>query len=391
MHIKQKPEDFRVEEITSCKVNSKGDFGFYRLQKRGWTTPDAMAIIRKRWKIEPRRISFGGLKDRHADTIQYLTIFHGPQRKLTHANLQVTYLGQVGDAYGPHQIDANRFVVTVRAMSTEQIGAALRTLEDVRTFGVPNYYDDQRFGSVAQGGEFVARQIILGDYEAALHNALTAKYAFDRSGQKKEKTVLHNYWRDWRLCRQKLPRNRIVDYLFANPDDYHGALERLPPEIRTLYLSAYQSYLWNRMLSVWLEDNVPAADLIGVGQRLGELPMPRRLSRAMLDQVGALSLPLHSARNHLDDSDPRKPYFDRILAEEDLTLEQFKLKGFRALFFSKGERAAWCFPRDLDARDARDEEHGRKMKLTLRFELPRGSYATLVVKRITRASVPNEE
>src|SRR4029078_12190705 len=100
---------------------------------------------------------------------------------------------------------------------------------------------------------------------------------------------------------------------------------------------------------------------------------------------------LHSARNHLDDTDPRKPYFDRILAETDLTLEQFKLKGFRALFFSKGERAAWCFPRDLDARDARDEEHGRKMKLTLRFELTRGSYATLVVKRITRTNMTQAE
>ena len=95
-------------------------------------------------------------------------------------------------------------------------------------------------------------------------------------------------------------------------------------------------------------------------------------------------LPLHSARNHLEDGDPRKPSFDRILKEEELTLEQFKLKGFRAMFFSKGERAAWCFPRDLDARSAKDEEHARKKKLTLRFDLPRGSYATLVVKRVTR-------
>ena len=67
-----------------------------------------------------------------------------------------------------------------------------------------------------------------------------------------------------------------------------------------------------------------------------------------------------------------------------MTLEQFKLKGFRNLFFSKGERAAWCFPQNLEARNAKDEEHARKQKLTLRFDLPRGSYATLVVKRITR-------
>lgn len=383
MHIKQKPEDFEVEELSNCQLDPKGEFAYYRLNKRGWTTPDALAIIRDRWKLEPRRISVGGLKDRHANTIQYLTIYRGPQRKLTHTNLQLAYLGQVSTAYESHHIEANRFAIAVRAMSSEQIAAALRALEEVRACGVPNYYDDQRFGSVV-GGEFVARQILAEDYEAALRNALTAPYAFERAAQKKEKSILRRYWGDWRLCRQMLRRNRLVDYLFAHPDDYRGALERLPPEIRTLYLSAYQSYLWNRMLAAWLEDHVPIGDLLAVATRLGELPMPRRLSARTLAEVEALALPLHSARNHLEDADPRKAYFDRILAEERLQIEQFKLKGFRALFFSKGERPAWCVPRDLEARDARDEEHPRKLKLTLRFKLPRGSYATLVVKRITR-------
>src|SRR5262249_6359958 len=155
--------------------------------------------------IEPRRISVGGLKDRHADTIQYLTIYHGPQRKLTHANLHLTYLGQIGTAYESQNIDANRFALTVRAMTSEHVGAALRALEEVRSCGVPNYYADQRFGSVAHGGEFVAKQIILGEYETALQNALTAPYAFERSTQKKEKAALRRHWGDWRLCRQMLP------------------------------------------------------------------------------------------------------------------------------------------------------------------------------------------
>jgi tRNA pseudouridine13 synthase len=385
MHIKQKPNDFRVEELTKSKAGGGGLFAFYRMEKQGWSTPDALAIIRKRWKLDANRIAVGGLKDRHAATVQYLTIFRGPQRKLTHAHLQVTYLGQVEEAYDSEKIEANRFSVTVRSMTDEQIGTALRTLEEVRKWGVPNYYDDQRFGSVSHGGPFVAKQIMLGDHEAALKNALTAPYAFERSGQKKEKAVLRRHWGDWRLCRQMLPRNRIVEYLFTNPDDFHGALERLPSEIRQLYLSAYQSHLWNRMLSDWIRDYVPFKDLIEVPLRLGAMPMSRRLSSEGVEQARSLTLPLHSARNHLEEGDKRKPYFDRILEEEDLTLDQFKLKGFHAMFFSKGERDAWCFPRDLEARDARDEEHARKRKLTLRFDLPRGCYATLVVKRVTRA------
>src|ERR1051325_7896541 len=111
MHIKEQPDDFRVEELTNVRSSSSGDFALYRLKKRGWTTPDALAIARKRWTLDPRRMSFGGLKDRHADTTQYFTIYRGPQLKLTHANLHVAYLGQVDDAYESKHIESNRFAV----------------------------------------------------------------------------------------------------------------------------------------------------------------------------------------------------------------------------------------------------------------------------------------
>lgn len=391
MHIKQKSEDFKVEEVTAWTGGKIGDFAFYRLEKRGWTTPDAQQIIQRRWKLDRRRFAFGGLKDRHGETAQYLTIYRGPQRKLTHPNLQVTYLGQVNEAYASEHIEANRFAITVRALSDDEIGPALRSLEEVRTAGVPNYYDDQRFGSVAHGGSFVAQQIILGDYEAALQTALTAPYAFERAPQKKQKAILRQHWGNWAYCQQTLPKNRIVDFLAEHPADFVGALERLRPEMRSLYLSAYQSHLWNHMLAGWLADHVPINELIPIKLRLGEVPMPRRLKADLRKIVSDLQLPLHTARNHLDADDPRKPYFDRVLADEGLTLEQFKLKDFRKLFFSKGERPAWCFPRDLEARHAKDEEHPRKQKLTLNFELPRGSYATLVVKRITRSDLSETE
>ena len=89
--------------------------------------------------------------------------------------------------------------------------------------------------------------------------------------------------------------------------------------------------------------------------------MPRRLPDELRDELRAMQLPLHSARIHWRRANARKPYFDRILAEEGLTQEQFKLKGFHELFFSRGERAAWCFPQDLTANTAGDKEHpGRR-------------------------------
>ena len=82
MKLKQRPEDFRVEELTDAVAGETGEFAFYRLDKTGWTTPDALAAIRRRWQIDFRRLSYGGLKDRHAVTSQFLTIFRGPERNL---------------------------------------------------------------------------------------------------------------------------------------------------------------------------------------------------------------------------------------------------------------------------------------------------------------------
>src|SRR5947209_9659644 len=89
MKVKQQPEDFQVEELTDVVPTGQGAFALYRLEKRGWSTPDALAAIRRRWQVEPRRVAYGGLKDRHAVTVQYLTIFHGPRRNLRHQGLSV--------------------------------------------------------------------------------------------------------------------------------------------------------------------------------------------------------------------------------------------------------------------------------------------------------------
>ena len=47
MKVKQQPDDFLVEELTDV-VPGVGPFAFYRLEKSGWSTPDALAAIRRR-------------------------------------------------------------------------------------------------------------------------------------------------------------------------------------------------------------------------------------------------------------------------------------------------------------------------------------------------------
>jgi tRNA pseudouridine13 synthase len=55
-------------------------------------------------------------------------------------------------------------------------------------------------------------------------------------------------------------------------------------------------------------------------------------------------------------------------------------------FFSRGERAGCARPENLSSLGENDEKHRTRRKLTLRFDLPRGSYATMLVKRLTARS-----
>jgi tRNA pseudouridine13 synthase len=388
MKLKQQPDDFQVEELTDLVPSPDGLFAFYRLIKTGWTTPDAVSALRRRWQLDRGRVSYGGLKDRHARTTQYLTVFRGPRRKLTHQGIRVEYLGQVEQPFTSQDIRANRFRLVLRALGAGAAEHAERGLEEVRRDGVPNYFDDQRFGSVS-AGEFVARAMVQGRYEDALRLALAAPYEHDRAAAKKEKATLRGHWGDWPALKELLPRGHarsLVDYLRHHPDDFRGALERLHPELRGLYLSAYQSHLWNRMLATWLREHVPPEQIVPVRLRLGDVPMPRGLDEARRAELCALSLPLPSARVELPSDDPRAALMDAVLAEEGLRREEMKLKGFRKLFFSKGERAALCLPADLRGEAGEDELHPGRRKLVLAFDLPRGSYATLIVKRITSFS-----
>ncbi|MBI1917547.1 MAG: tRNA pseudouridine(13) synthase TruD [Planctomycetes bacterium] len=386
MKLKQEPEDFQVEERTDVVPSGEGDYAFYRLEKRGWTTPDALGVLRRRWQIDHRRLSYGGLKDRHAHTVQYLTVLRGPRRNLDQQRIVVTYLGQVPLPYSSQDIRANHFRITLRDLNETKLHRAEAALAEVREQGVPNYFDDQRFGSVAGGSEFVARLMVLGRYEEALRQALTAPYEFDRAAQRQEKTILLAHWGNWAVCKEQLPRGHarsLVDYLCVHPGDFRGALERLRPELRGLYLSAYQSHLWNRTLALFLRQLARPEQLLPVRLRLGEVPFHRHLDAEQFHHLAAATLPLASARLKLAPDDPRGELVRAVLKEEGLELEQMKLKGFREMFFSRGERSALCLPGKLLAFAEADDLHRGKMKWQLAFELPRGCYATLVVKRVT--------
>jgi tRNA pseudouridine13 synthase len=386
MKLKQSPDDFVVEELTNVLPAERGEFAFYQLDKVGWTTPDALAAIRRRWKLDHRRVSYGGLKDRHARTTQYLTVYRGPRRNLTHERITVTYLGQVAEPYTAAHIRSNGFTLTLRSVATQDRPKMETALAEVERVGMPNYFDDQRFGSVSERSAFVAREMVFGRFEDALRLALVSPYEHDRREQKREKEILTRLWGDWPACKAALPRGHarsLVDYLCAHPHDFRGAVARLRPELQGLYLSAYQSHLWNRMLARWLTKSVPIDCLAGIRQKHEIVPTPTRLPAEVSEAWQSLRLPLPSARLKPDPLADWQPIVEAVLAEEGLTLATMKIPGLQKPFFSKGDRAGCVRPAGLNWEFTSDDRHSGRQKLILRFELPRGSYATMLIKRIT--------
>lgn len=384
MKLKRIPEDFQVEELTAA-VADGGRFAWYRLTKQSLGTPEAIDTLSRKWQIPRQRISYGGLKDKHAVTRQYVTILNGPRRSLQQKNLQVEYLGQMSRAFTPHDIAGNRFSIVLRDLSVAGISRASAALEEVRQTGIPNYFDDQRFGSVGQSREFIAQPWCAGNFERALWLAMADPHEDDRAGDREQKRLLREHWGDWPACKAALERSNrrsIITYLADKPGDFRGAFARMRVDLRSLYLSAFQSHLWNHLLATFLRRNCQPGQLLDVPLKMGPLPFFRSLADEQAQMLQQSELPLPSARLHLEES-PLLDLMTDVLQEFGLELRQLRVKYPRDSFFSKGSRAAGITVRSPEFRVDDDDLYPKRKKLSLSFELPRGSYATILVKRLT--------
>ena len=353
----------------------------YRLEKWDIGTIEALQNVARKWGLPRSGLSFGGLKDRHARTSQAISIRGGPEKDFQGSAFRLTYLGRSRDPITRASFSANRFEIVVRDLSQ------IPDVEPVRRWGIPNYFDDQRFGSLrGTGGEFIGRALVRGDAEKALQLAIASPAPEDHRQPREVKTLLRDRWGDWKGLVSALPRGperSIATYLADHPGAFGFAFELMDPNLRILYVSAYQSHLWNRTLVEMLR-GLP--DTYEVPYDAGKHLFYRTLAPDVHDRLCELAIPLAA---------PGRPFEGaageavlRILAEEGVELRQFRLKRLRRTFFGKGMRPALVAPAGLSAEAGEDEINRGRRKLALRFELPKGSYATILLKRLFHEPLP---
>jgi len=383
MKIKCQPEDFVVEELTDLK-SAGGAFALYRLHKQSIGTPEAVEAICRRWNIARQRISYGGLKDRHAETSQHLTIHRGPKRGLRQTHFSVDYLGQTSRPFGPTDISANRFEIVLRDIAEQKLGTIVEKLDSAAKVGLPNYFDEQRFGSVGESGQFVAQPWCLGDYEKALWLALAEENRHDRPDEQEQKRILRELWGKWQEAKDQLARSHrrsVVTYLVDHPHDFRRALALIRVDLRRLYLSAFQSHLWNQLLADWLRAKLPESERVEVELGPANVIFWKRLPAELEPELVALQLPLPAARQQEMPADLRV-LVDRVVNANGLQLRELRVKYPRDSFFSKGNRRAVVQPVNLQHFAGDDGLYPNKKCVTVRMDLPRGSYATILVKQL---------
>jgi tRNA pseudouridine13 synthase len=385
MKLKQQPADFIVEEIPDFEVTSeKDEHTVFLLEKQEIDTFDAIRQIAQKLRISLFEIGYAGLKDRHALARQYISI---PTRYnvqgLNIDSLTLSFVGyhrkkiKIGDLIG------NRFTITVRDVSENELADVSGRAATIPMSGIPNYFDSQRFGSVIDHG-FIGKYIVLKKYDHAVKQYLTAYQKSEPKKIKDEKRKILSSWNDLSNVRVYNKAFAMVIKEYLKTKSWLAAYKKIPAHLREMFVNAYQSYLWNECVKELLKEIVEKKKLYSVEYAIGALLFYANLSEDEMKKIpGTFQTISESVTLSFDEH----RIVDRVLIKEGLTLADFGIEAETGNFFKTRARQVLLTPEDFTiSKPVRDEINSKgntqRFKIQVSFSLPKGCYATLVTKRL---------
>jgi len=337
--IKAAPEDFEVEEIPAYQPSGEGDYLYLWIEKRGMGAEYFRRQLAQRLGIPAGEIGTAGMKDRHAVTRQMVSVPAAVEANLNQVEgdgIRLLRVSRHGNKLRPGHLHGNRFRILVREVVPEAGTLLEPLLARIRSEGLPNFYGPQRFG---HDGETVllGLGLLRGDERPTLP-----------SGQRPN---LRN------------------------------------PFLRKLSLSAAQSALFNhylaRRLSEGLLRRVLPGDVMAKwpfgGMFTAEDP-EREQARCDAREIVPAG-PMFGKKMHPATRGVAAEREEQVLKDAELTRAAFQ--GFGKLL-SGTRRYCVIYIDDLDAQV---ESEG----VRLSFTLPAGSYATVLLRELTRGSTVEGE
>ena len=380
--IRQHPEDFQVEEIPLYEPCGEGDHLYLNVEKCGLTTYDLLRELANALNCKERDLGYAGLKDARAITRQTVSV---PLRKPDDVKgLQipgVTILSAClhRNKLRPGHLAGNRFRVRIRKPDAETLPHAEAILGVLEDIGVPNRFGDQRYG-VLGNSHRIGRAIIREDYTTAIDEIIGDPLSIEHSGWQHAAEAYHSG--DLATAIEKLPRHcrperRLLE-MVHDGKNLRKAVRAMPRKLLRLYLSAYQSSLFDCLVDMRL------ATLERIWP--GDLAYKHINGACFLVTDAAVEQP----RADNFEISPTAPLFgfktklaegqaglleQSLLDKEKLTLESFRLSGGLSM---EGERRPLRVPIQTHECATEGED------LLLAFSLPKGCFATTVLVEVMK-------
>jgi len=389
--IKERPEDFLVEELPMYEPSGEGEHLYIGVQKQDVQHVELVSILSRHFKVPASAIGFAGMKDRRAVTRQTVSI-HLPGREpaavhLEHPQVVLLWMTRHANKLRRGHLAGNRFAIRIRGLDPIKATVVWSRLKELARVGVPDFYGPQRFGY--RGNNHVMGLFVLqGRWQEALDELLgLGGTAFsERQREPRERfargeltTALESWGKNDRAERSALRA------LIGGKSPEHAVLSG-GSIVRDFWIAAAQSAVFNRTVLRRLEAGT--LDTLLDGDRAYHHRSGRsfRIDASMLTEGSDVLPRLHAFELSPSGLMPGRdfPAAEGVPGEiERAACDDFGID--HALFATgalapTGTRRPLRVPVTNPQCEGGFDEHGPYIRVA--FDLPAGAFATVVLKEL---------
>lgn len=395
--LKERPEDFLVEEQPLYEPRGEGEHLYLFIQKRGLTTAQGAGLLAKHFGVRRGDVGYAGLKDKHAITRQLMSV-HVPRGRIEefppfeHERMVVLWADRHVNKLRTGHLRGNRFSIRVRGVDMSRAVAALNTLRTLERLGAPNYAGEQRFG--ARGNNHVLGRLdLLGDAKGLIDELLGPDARNpEMNAAAREAFAQGEFEQAQALYPPTARTERAVLRALAKGEPPERAVRAIDDTQRRFWINAFQSAVFNELLSerigrgalhtlevgdlAWKHDN---GAVFAVGEEtLREPGFVERLARIEVSPSG----PLWGTK--MTEAGGAVGARERAaLDATGVTLETMAAFGARTRQRISGARRPMRVPVIDPEVEGGVDEHGHYVRCA--FELPAGAFATAVMREVMKA------
>ena len=186
-HFNKNSDNFFVEEIPLYNFDHTGEWLMLKVRKKDTTTPEMIKTFARYLNISPNSIGYAGLKDKDGLTVQWISIprkYRNEINKFSDKKIKILEQDLHRNKLKTGHLKANKFFVRLKKVTPTMAKILFSVIKDIKTYGMPNFFGDQRFGKygnnfeegkkIIEGEKFVKNKrlnkLLISAYQSKLFN-----------------------------------------------------------------------------------------------------------------------------------------------------------------------------------------------------------------------------